>query len=114
MKIDITMAVQMVSYFMIAIGVMAFIVSVVTQVIKEWPGLANIPTQAVVIVLSLVLCPVTFVAVMSYLGYTIEWYMIFAVVLAACLVALVAMDGWDRLQEIWDRTKAPDDKNNIE
>ncbi len=57
---------QYLSYLLIAIGVMAFIVFAVTQVIKSWPGLEKLPTSAVVIVLSLILCPVSFVALMAY------------------------------------------------
>ncbi len=95
---------QYISYLLIAIGIMAFIVSIITQVIKSWPKLDTLPTSAVVIVLSLVLCPVAFIAMMSWLNQPIEWYMIFACFLAAFVVALVAMDGWERLKEIWDRT----------
>ena len=69
---------QYLSYLLIAIGVMAFIVSAVTQVIKSWPGLENLPTSAVVIVLSLILCPVSFVALMAWLKQPIVWYMVFA------------------------------------
>ena len=95
---------QYLSYLMIAIGAMAFLVSAVTQVIKSWPGLDKLPTPAVVIVLSLVLCPACLVALLYWQGHPIEWYMVFACVLAAFFVALVAMDGWERLKEIWDRT----------
>ena len=95
---------QYISYLLIAIGIMAFIVSIITQVIKSWPKLDTLPTSAVVIVLSLVLCPVAFIAMMSWLNHPIEWYMIFACFLAAFVVALVAMDGWERLKKIWDRT----------
>ena len=95
---------QYLSYLLIAIGVMAFIVSVVTQVIKSWPGLDKLPTSAVVIVLSLILCPVSFVALMAWLQQPIVWYMVFACMVAAFVVALVSMDGWERIREIWERT----------
>ena len=95
---------QYLSYLLIAIGVMAFIVSVVTQVIKSWPGLSSLPTAAVVIVLSLILCPVSFVALMAWLKQPIVWYMVFACMIAAFVVALVSMDGWERVREIWERT----------
>ena len=96
---------QYASYLLIAISVMAFFVSVITQVIKSWPKLDKLPTSVVVIVLSLILCPVTFIALMSYLRQSIEWYMVFACVMAAFIVALVAMDGWERIKEIWNRSK---------
>lgn len=95
---------QYLSYLLIAIGVMAFIVSAVTQVIKSWPGLEKLPTLAVVIVLSLILCPVSFVALMAWLQQPIVWYMVFACMIAAFVVALVSMDGWERVKEIWERT----------
>lgn len=95
---------QYVSYLMIAIGAMAFVVSVITQVIKALPGLDRLPTSAVVFVLSMVLCPAAFAALMCWQGLPIEWYMIFACMIAAFVVALVSMDGWERLREIWERT----------
>lgn len=95
---------QYLSYLLIAIGVMAFIVSIITQVIKVWPGLEKLPTSVVVIVLSLVLCPAAFLAVMSWLGRPVAWYMVFACMVAAFVVALVSMDGWERIREIWERT----------
>ncbi len=95
---------QYLSYLLIAIGIMAFIVSVITQVIKSWPGLDILPTTAVVIVLSLILCPVAFIALMAWQSQPIAWYMVFACMIAAFVVALVSMDGWERIKEIWGRT----------
>ena len=95
---------QYVSYLLIAIGVMAFIVSVITQVIKSWPGLDRLPTSAVVIVLSLLLCPASFVAMMSWMKQPIRWWYLFACMIAAFVVALLSMDGWERVREIWDHT----------
>ena len=96
---------QYAAYVLVAIGVMAFVVSVITQVIKELPWFKPVPTAVVVIVLSLVLCPVTLAAIMVQLSKPFSWYMFFASVIASFLVALVAMDGWERVAEIWQRTK---------
>ena len=99
---------QYLSYLLIAIGIMAFMVSVITQVIKSWPGLDKLPTSAVVIILSLTVCPITFLAMMSWLNRPVEWYMVFACMIGAFVVALVSMDGWERLKEIWERTAYKD------
>ena len=101
---NVTEMMQLLTYLLIAIGVMAFVVSVITQVVKSWPGLDKIPTSAVVIVLSLVLCPAAFLALMAWQKQPITWYMVFACMIAAFVVALVAMDGWERIKEIWERT----------
>lgn len=95
---------QLITYALFAIGVMAFLVSIITQVIKQWPGLDKIPTAAVVIVLSMLLCPTAMVALFAWMGQPITWYQVFACFLAAFIVALVAMDGWERVTEIWKRT----------
>lgn len=96
--------IQYASYLLIAIGVMAFLVSAITQVIKTWPGLDKLPTAAVVIVLSLILCPISMTAILYWQKIPIEWYMVFACFIAAFIVALVAMGGWDRVADIWKRT----------
>lgn len=102
---DINMIMQYVSYILIAIGAMAFLVSAITQLIKELPGLKAIPTSVLVFILALVLCPASFLALMAWLSQPVEWYMMFACMMAAFIVALIALDGWERVKSIWDRTK---------
>lgn len=104
---DVNLIMQYISWILIAIGVMAFMVSVVTQVIKSWPGLEKLPTSAVVIVLSLVLCPLVMVALCSWKQVEIVWYMIVACMITAFVVALVSMGGWEKINDIWQRTRYP-------
>lgn len=85
------------------IGFLAFIVSVVTQVIKGVGVLSKIPTDIVVLVLSIGITVATFVAYMQYIQQTILWYMILAAVLAGFVVAFIAMYGWEKLSELWKR-----------
>lgn len=89
---------------MLMVGVMAFLVSVITEGLKKIKWLdQHVPTALTVIVLSLVLCPLCFVAMMCYLKQPIEWYMIFGSFIAAFIVALTAMDGWERIAALAER-----------
>ena len=103
MNTDLLM--QYITYALIAIGALAFLVSIITQVIKEMPGLKNIQTNAVALVIALILCPLAVVILCIYLQIAIMWYYIIGAVIAAFVVYLVATGGWERVKEMWDRTK---------
>ena len=88
---------QYVTYALALIGILAFIVSAIVQVIKDLPGLKNIQTSIVALVALLILC--------TYYKAAITWYYIVASVIAAFIVYLVATGGWEKVKEIWERTK---------
>lgn len=97
---------QYITYALIAIGILAFFVSAITQVIKEMPGLKNVQTNIVALVISIILCLVAVpIICLSILQIAIVWYYFIAAVIAAFLVYLVATGGWEKLSEIWNRTK---------
>lgn len=85
------------------IGAIAFIVSVITQVIKGVGVFEKIPTDGLVLVLSIGITVAAFVAYMQYLHMTILWYMVLAAIMAGFVVAFVAMYGWEKLSELWKR-----------
>lgn len=87
------------------IGALAFMVSVITQVFKGVGVLAKIPTDILVFILSIGMTVTAFVAYMQYIQQTILWYMILAAILAGFLVAFVAMYGWEKFAELWNRFK---------
>ena len=87
------------------IGALALMVSVITQVFKGVGVLAKIPTDILVFVLSIGMTVTAFVAYMQYIQQTILWYMILAAILAGFLVAFVAMYGWEKFAELWNRFK---------
>lgn len=101
---------QYATYALALIGVLAFIVAVIVQVVKEMPILERIPTSAVALVVSLIMCPVTMLALLSYYKQPVTWSYMVACIVAAFIVYLVATGGWDRIREIWDRTKYKDGK----
>ena len=96
---------QYITYVLLAIGGMAFLVGGITQAIKDMPKLCKIQTNVVAICVSLILCPVVVVVICQYFKIVIEWYYIFASFVAAFFVYLVATSGWERLAEIWKRTR---------
>ena len=103
MNVEILM--QYVTYALMSIGVIAFLVSAITQVIKELPRLKNIQTSAVALTVSLILCPVAVIIACQYFNIVITWYYVFASFIAAFIVYLVATGGWERVTEMWNRTK---------
>lgn len=97
---------QYITYALIVIGILAFFTSAITQVIKEMPGLKNIQTNIVALVISIILCLVAVpIICLAILQIAIVWYYFIAAVIAAFLVYLVATGGWKKLSEIWNRTK---------
>lgn len=83
------------------IGAMAMVVSVVTEALKKVTWLEkHVPTCLTVILLSMILTPASAAALWTYYGMAITWYMIFACFVAAFVVALVSMDGWERITDI--------------
>ena len=90
------------------IGILAFLVSVVTQVFKGVRFLSMIPTDALVLVLSIGITVSAFVAYMQYIQMAILWYMILAAIMAGFIVAFVAMYGWEKLTDLWKRMSKTD------
>ncbi len=102
---NMELLIQYVTYLLMAVGVLAFLVGVIVQVIKELPWLRNIPTSVVTLVISLILCPVSVIIACQYFKIVILWYYVFASFIAAFIVYLVASGGWERISEMWNRTK---------
>ena len=87
------------------IGALAFLVSVITEVTKGIGFLTRIPTDLQVIVLSMMLCLVTYFMYTAYSNLVVYWYYVAASVVASFIVAFVAMYGWDNLTELYSRFK---------
>ena len=94
---------QYMSYILAGIGVLAFLVSVIVQAIKEMPALKKIQTNVVALITSLILTPVAVIVLCTYYQIVIEWYYIFASFIAAFIVYLVSTGGWERVAEMWNR-----------
>lgn len=95
--------IQNMALILAIIGALAFVVSVITEVFKGVGILSKIPTDIVVLILSIGITVVAFIAYMQYIQQTILWYMILASIMAGFIVAFVAMYGWEKLSELWTR-----------
>ena len=105
MTINMKTLMELLTYLLIVIGGLAFLVTSITQVIKEMPWFKKIQTNAVALAVALILCPAAVVIVCQYFKIVITWYYIFASFIAAFIVYLVSTGGWERVTEMWNRTK---------
>ena len=101
---------QYVTYGLMALGALYFLVAVIVQVIKELPGLNKIPTSIVALVVSVIVCQLAVVIVCQCLKIVIVWYYVTAAFIAAFVVYVIATGGWERAAEIWSRTKYKNSK----
>lgn len=99
----ISLTVESLSQLMVAVGALAFVVSVITEVIKGIGVFKKIPTDIVVIILSMVLTVVAFFAYAQYAASVVTWYLIVAALICGFFVAFIAMYGWSKLNELWTR-----------
>ena len=101
---------QYVTYALIAVGVLAFFVSLITQVIKETTPLKTVPTNLVALTVSLIVTMLAVIILCQVLAMKIWWYYIVGAVVAAFIVYMVATGGWERITEIWQRTRYKESK----
>lgn len=99
----ISFTAEMLPQLVAAIGALAFVVSVITEVIKGIGVMKKIPTDIVVIVLSVVLTVVAFFAYAQYAALVLVWYWVVAALICGFFVAFIAMYGWSKLSELWTR-----------
>lgn len=80
------------------IGALVAVVNIITQVIKKatWDKL---PTNIVVVLLSVALTLAAFFAYAQITTLSVAWYMVVAAVVVGFMVAYSAMFGYDKLKE---------------
>lgn len=85
------------------LGALAFVVSLIVEVLKELPGIKKIPTKAFVIIVSLAVTMLALFICVAYLEISLLWYYIALAIFAAFVVAYISMNGWDTLKELKDK-----------
>ena len=91
--------------YVLIVGALVFIVQVIVQIFKELPGLRKLPTDLLVVILSVAL---TELAVGLWPTYDpnvqLQWFYWVGGVLGGFVVAYIAMYGWGRLKDLWERS----------
>lgn len=90
---------------LMALGGLAFTVSVITQVIKGTTLLKKIPTDIIVIVISIALTVTTYFIIADYYSIPTIWYGVVAAVVSGFFVAFIATYGWTKFHDLWLRFK---------
>ena len=91
------------SKIVLVVAVICTLISVITEFTKGIGFLDKIPTKFQVLILSFVICIISFFAYLSYASIAFVWYYLVAVIFAAFVVVIVCCKGWDYLFEIWIR-----------
>lgn len=92
------------SMILTVVGVLVALTNIIVQVVKKvtWE---KMPTNILVLVVSLILTLVAFFAVCQIKGIAVVWYMVITAVVLAFMVAYAAMFGYDKLVEILNQQK---------
>ena len=105
MNIDMELLVQYLTLGLGAIGALAFVVSVITQTLKDLPFLKEVQTNVVALSVSLIVCISSIIAICQYYRIVITWYYLFVALVTAFIVYLVSTGGWEKVSKMWNRTK---------
>jgi len=80
------------------VGVLVVLTNIICQVLKKMTW-EKIPTNCLVIAISMVLTLVAFFAYCSIKSIAVVWYMVAGAIVLGFLVAYAAMFGFDKLKE---------------
>lgn len=92
-----------VTALLIFLSVCAILTALVTEALKSIRSINKLPTKMVCYIVAIVLTTPVMCAMLAYMKMPIEWYMVFGSFLASFIVAKVAMNGWDDVDELFHR-----------
>lgn len=84
--------------FMAIIGALVCVTNILTEVMKQFSE-KYIPTNIIVLVISMALTLIAFFAYCQYMSIVVMWYMVVGAIIAGFFVAFAAMFGFDKLKE---------------
>lgn len=102
MFIDLELIVGMATNVIGLLGVLAFIVSVIVQITK---GLIpkKVPTEIFVMAVSVITTYAGLAILSGFNGTKYDSYIYILALFISFVVAFLAMNGWEKLMQLWDR-----------
>lgn len=91
------------------IGVLAALVMIVTEMIKDLWAVSRVPTKLTALIVSLVVVSGAMTLYLNMADIAFQWWYLVAAFFAAFIVGYLSMNSWDTLYEIWKRF-VPDNK----
>ena len=89
----------------LVLGGLVFLVNLVVEVTKNlWP-LNTVHTNFYVVGLSILLTVLSYFVYISYNSSKVIWYYLIAEIVCGCVVAYLAMFGWDKLIKLWKQSQ---------
>lgn len=89
----------------IFLGVVVFLVNVVVEVSKNvWP-LDQVHTNYYVTGLSILFTVIGYLVYLGYYGLDFVWYYFVGAIILGFIAAYLAMFGWEKLIQLWQRSK---------
>ena len=89
-RIGIENATKVIAWILAFISVSAITVSLVTEGLKSIKWINRFPTKLMCYVVAIILTTPMMLALMAYMKFPVEWYMVFASFLASFVVAKVS------------------------
>ena len=100
---DCTTLIQYASIILFVMACLVFGVNIIVEVVKKL--FPKVPTTFLATILSVAITMAAFFAWASYIGLTVLWYYIVAVLILGLFVAYAAMFGFDKFKQAYERLK---------
>lgn len=91
------------------IAVLAFIVEIITQIVKDMGFLKKVPTNLVVFIVSVIVTELSYIIYSDIINSKIMWYGIVGAFFGSFVIAHIATYGWEKFNALLKRFR---EKNN--
>ncbi len=85
------------------IGILAALVMIIVEMIKDLWKIKRVPTKLTVLVVSFVVVAGAMIVYMNAADMAFQWWYLVAAFFAAFVVGYLSINGWDTLYDIWKR-----------